>query len=216
LPDIPGNATVCVSFIDPQYPDDFIFPAERLKTAVEPPTVLKPGQMPVQDYRTMYRNRNNFRRPQVGMAPYNKRASLDAGGHRMINHGLGNSAFGNVPPPNFYGGHDRYSQRQSPYQSSRPYHSGSYGGRQGGQQWGSASGSYGSSHQPQYGGQDRGGYRGSQGSRGGGGHWGAMPPANLSGQYHSPLSRYPDRNQPRDRRSYKPSGDSSYSSHGRY
>ncbi|KFM64852.1 5'-3' exoribonuclease 2, partial [Stegodyphus mimosarum] len=107
LPDIPGNATVCISFVDPQYPDNFKFPATRLESAVDPPKILKPGQMPVPDYR----NRNNFRRPQVGMAPYNKRISLDSGGHRMLNHSLGgrNAGYGNVPPPNSYGGRDRYS-----------------------------------------------------------------------------------------------------------
>ncbi|GFY63149.1 5'-3' exoribonuclease 2 [Trichonephila inaurata madagascariensis] len=110
LPDIPGNATVCVSFIDPRYPEDFIFPAERLKSAVDPPKVLKPGQTHVTD-------RNNFRgRPQVGMAPYNKRVSLNAAGHRMLNHNMRddkNSVYGNVPPPNAYADRNRYGYHRN-------------------------------------------------------------------------------------------------------
>lgn len=52
----------------------------------DPPKVLKPGQMPVPDYRNnnFRRGRGNFRRPQVGMAPWNKNVSLTPGGHRML------------------------------------------------------------------------------------------------------------------------------------
>ncbi|GBL98516.1 5'-3' exoribonuclease 2 [Araneus ventricosus] len=226
LPDLPGNAAVCVNFIDPQYPENFIFPAERLESAVDPPKVLRPGQTHVPDYR----NRNNFRRPQVGMAPYNKRASLDSAGHRMISHNMRdrNYNYGNVPPPNCYGGrnHPRggYSSYPAPsfpsdargtWGDSRRHSQNSSYGPPGQQSFappppaGGASG---------YWGPMPSGYNDSRG-----GQWGPMqgnsqnppsrhPPSN-------PSSRYPDRNQPRDsRRSYPPSGrgGGSYSAHGIY
>lgn len=126
LPDLPGNAAVCVSFIDPQYPENFIFPAERLKSAEDPPKVLKPGQTHIPDYR----NRKNFNRPQVGMAPYNKHVSLDAAGHRMLNHNMrdNRSSYGNVPPPNSYAGHNRYQgNRHSSYGPSNQHPPGRLG-----------------------------------------------------------------------------------------
>ncbi|GIY73128.1 5'-3' exoribonuclease 2 [Caerostris darwini] len=122
LPDLAGNAAVCVSFVDPQYPENFIFPAERLKSAVDPPKVLRPGQTHVPDYR----NRNNFRRPQVGMAPSSKRAYLDSSGHRMIGHNMRdrNSGYGNVPPPNSYSGRHHPRGGYSSYGPPQAYSSG--------------------------------------------------------------------------------------------
>ncbi|GIX77270.1 5'-3' exoribonuclease 2 [Caerostris extrusa] len=122
LPDLAGNAAVCVSFVDPQYPENFIFPAERLKSAVDPPKVLRPGQTHVPDYR----NRNNFRRPQVGMAPSSKRAYLDSSGHRMIGHNMRgrNSGYGNVPPPNSYSGRHPPRGGYSSYGPPQAYSSG--------------------------------------------------------------------------------------------
>ncbi|GFW25568.1 5'-3' exoribonuclease 2 [Trichonephila clavipes] len=112
LPDLPGNAAVCVSFIDPRYPENFIFPAERLKSAVDPPKVLKPGE-------THVRGRGNpRRRHQAGLAPHNKRVSLDAAGHRMLNHNIRNdknNSYGNVPPPKTFSSRNRY-----PYQNRGP------------------------------------------------------------------------------------------------
>lgn len=132
LPDLKENATVCISFVDPQYPENFIFPAQRLEAAVEPPKVLKPGQTHVPDYR----NRNNFRRPQVGMAPYDKRASLGPGGHRMLNHNLHgrNQQYGNVPPPNSYSRgrnshHYGQARGQSSYGSYPPSQPNAYRGQ---------------------------------------------------------------------------------------
>lgn len=52
------NRVVCVRFVDPQFPEDFIFPARRLKMAQQPPRVLKPGNLSHQE------NRNW--RPQIG------------------------------------------------------------------------------------------------------------------------------------------------------
>lgn len=45
---------VTVRFRDPKYPDDFIFKAQRLPGAIDPPTVLAPE------------NRSNDYRPQIG------------------------------------------------------------------------------------------------------------------------------------------------------
>lgn len=95
LTDLPGNAAVCVSFCDPQYPEDFIFSAVRLADAVDPPKVLKPGEMPVTDNRQQWR-------PQIGMAPAKHRAFLSAPGHRMLERNMNNAPYGQVPPPDQY------------------------------------------------------------------------------------------------------------------
>lgn len=51
-----GNHVVCVRFVDPSY--DKEFPARRLEGAVQPPRVLKPGNLGHEE------NRNW--RPQIG------------------------------------------------------------------------------------------------------------------------------------------------------
>ncbi|KAM3959339.1 5'-3' exoribonuclease 2 Rat1 [Aphomia sociella] len=100
-----GNSAVCVRFQDPQYPDDFVFPSRRLKQAVEPPRVLKPGNL------SHEQNRNW--RPQIGMTRSHTVASLEAAGHRMLGHELPRQrSYSNVPPP-------QHQDRQSfgPYRS---------------------------------------------------------------------------------------------------
>lgn len=52
--EIEDNSVVTVRFRDPKYPDDYIFKAERLAGAVDPPTVLAPE------------NRSSDYRPQIG------------------------------------------------------------------------------------------------------------------------------------------------------
>ncbi|CAG9128040.1 unnamed protein product [Plutella xylostella] len=59
LPPVLGNQVVCVRFVDPEYPEDFIFPARRLPGATEPLRVLKPGDLSQQG------NRNW--RPQIDL-----------------------------------------------------------------------------------------------------------------------------------------------------
>ncbi|GFS82869.1 5'-3' exoribonuclease 2 [Nephila pilipes] len=208
LPDLPGNAAVCISFIDPHYPENFIFPAERLKSAIDPPKVLRPGQTCVPDYR----NRNKFKRPQVGMAPYNKQVTLDAAGHRMLNHNMRDNAnygYGNVPPPNSYRSHNRNHGRKKNYgQNNQDKHS-SYGPQYQSSHWGNPP------NQQTY---------LSPAPNSSAGHWGPMPSHqdNRTGQWpvsqgnfrppssryppNNPPSMHPDRNQSRNRRSYPPSG----------
>lgn len=96
LPPVLGNQAVCVRFQDPQFPEDFIFPARRLQGAIEPGRVLKPGDLSHQE------NRNW--RPQIGMVRSNTVASLEAAGRRMLGHHLPRDqhqqrAYGSVPPP---------------------------------------------------------------------------------------------------------------------
>uniref|UniRef100_A0A1B6K3S3 5'-3' exoribonuclease n=1 Tax=Homalodisca liturata TaxID=320908 RepID=A0A1B6K3S3_9HEMI len=98
------NAVICVRFRDPKYPDSFIFPAKRLSGAIEPPRVLKPGNLSREDS-------NNWR-PQTGFVRSNQRGSLNAAGHRMLGRysgrfggGRGGSqdsspgVYSSVPPP---------------------------------------------------------------------------------------------------------------------
>lgn len=54
LHEIEENSVVTVRFRDPKYPDDFIFKAQKLPGAVDPPAVLAAD------------NRSNDYRPQIG------------------------------------------------------------------------------------------------------------------------------------------------------
>ncbi|CAH0728655.1 unnamed protein product, partial [Brenthis ino] len=159
------NRVICVRFQDPQYPEEFIFPARRLRGAVEAPRVLKPGNLSHEE------NRNW--RPQIGMVRSNTVASLEAAGHRMLGHQLSRShSYGSVPPPP---SHHNRSQSQS--QSFGPRRGGyvpnqqyNQGYDQSGYQSGSNQGRYGhnqdrhgSSHD-RYSGSNQ-GYRQNQGHR---------------------------------------------------
>ncbi|XP_033216725.1 5'-3' exoribonuclease 2 homolog [Belonocnema kinseyi] len=114
------NQVFCVRFRDPKYSDNYIFPAKKLKGAVEPPKVLKP-----QDFEQMNRGGGNQWRPQVGFTPSNQIASVGAAGHRMLGHHTNNNrtpgVYGHVPPP------QSLQQQQRGYQSG--YSSGSSGNR---------------------------------------------------------------------------------------
>jgi len=44
---VEGNRVICVTFKDPVYPKEFIFPSERLQGAKDPPNVLKPGKITI-------------------------------------------------------------------------------------------------------------------------------------------------------------------------
>ncbi|KAJ2944687.1 hypothetical protein O0L34_g4044 [Tuta absoluta] len=156
-----GNRVVCVRFIDPQYPEDFIFPARRLKNAVEAPRVLKPGDLSHQE------NRNW--RPQIGMVRSNTVASLEMAGHRMLGHHLPRDrSYGNVPPPQHqYGQHNRsqsagsgphrggyvpFQQQQQGYQQN--YNQGYQQGHNQGYQGGQNRSGYGQTGSGRFGNQD--------------------------------------------------------------
>lgn len=87
-----GNRVVVVRFEDPQYPDEFVFPARRLQRATAPPRVLKPGALDQREHRNW--------RPQIGMVRSNTVASLESAGRRMLGHHLPRErAYASVPPP---------------------------------------------------------------------------------------------------------------------
>lgn len=125
LSEIEENSVVTVRFRDPKYPDEFIFKAEKLPGAVDPPTVLAPE------------NRSNDYRPQIGtfnakilfqmenlkissnFTGFNRnfpQASLGAAGHRMVNHhsnsnSEGQRHYASIPPPQqqqYRGGGEQY------------------------------------------------------------------------------------------------------------
>ncbi|XP_045537994.1 5'-3' exoribonuclease 2 homolog [Papilio machaon] len=109
-----GNRVVCVRFEDPQYPDEFIFPARRLKGATEPPRVLKPGDLSDQQ------NRNW--RPQIGMVRSHTVASLEMAGHRMLGHNLPRDRnYASVPPPQHQ--HNQHGQHGQGYGQHQRSHS---------------------------------------------------------------------------------------------
>ncbi|XP_068140814.1 5'-3' exoribonuclease 2 homolog [Drosophila tropicalis] len=76
LPDITDNQIVTTTFNDPQYDDDYIFPAKRLPKAVDPPQVLSS-----QDH-------HNKTGPVIGFNSHLQRAYVPQGGHRMINNSM--------------------------------------------------------------------------------------------------------------------------------
>ncbi|KAK0182305.1 hypothetical protein PV327_000457 [Microctonus hyperodae] len=76
-----NNMIYCVRYRDPNYSDNFIFPAKRLKGVKEPLRVLKP-----QDFEQMNRGTNNHWTPQVGFSPRKQIASVGDAGHRMLGH----------------------------------------------------------------------------------------------------------------------------------
>ncbi|XP_043483313.1 5'-3' exoribonuclease 2 homolog [Leptopilina heterotoma] len=117
-----GNQVYCVRFRDPKYADSFIFPAKKLKGAIEPQKVLKP-----QDFEQMNRNTGNQWKPQIGFTRSNQVASLGTAGHRMLGHHTDNNrtpgVYGHVPPPQSLQQHQQHRGYQSGYSS------GSSGGR---------------------------------------------------------------------------------------
>ncbi|XP_061384389.1 5'-3' exoribonuclease 2 homolog isoform X2 [Danaus plexippus] len=102
LEPVTDNRVVCVRYQDPQFPEEFVFPARRLRGAVDPPRVLKPGNLSHQE------NRNW--RPQIGMVRSHTVASLEVAGHRMLGHQLSRNPRAAGPPPQ----HNR-SQSFGPY-----------------------------------------------------------------------------------------------------
>ncbi|XP_041969406.1 5'-3' exoribonuclease 2 homolog [Aricia agestis] len=112
LAPVRDNRAVCVRFVDPQYDENFVFPARRLEGARDPPRVLKPGDLSQQE------NRNW--RPQIGMVRSHTVASLELAGHRMLGHSLPRDRdrqYGNVPPPQ-----PQHHQHQQNYQQQNYQH----------------------------------------------------------------------------------------------
>ncbi|RZF36370.1 hypothetical protein LSTR_LSTR002966 [Laodelphax striatellus] len=117
LPVVRLNSVTVVKFRDPTYPDSYIFKASRLSGAKEPPRVLKPDDMPVQD-------RNNWR-PQIGMVPSRQQASLGRAGHNMLGHYTPRNqqkllgSYNSVPAPSTVNPRSNFGGRGSPY-GNRP------------------------------------------------------------------------------------------------
>ncbi|CAK1547505.1 unnamed protein product [Leptosia nina] len=102
------NRAVCVRYQDPDFPEDFIFPARRLRGATEPPRVLKPGDLSQQE------NRNW--RPQIGMVRSHTVGSLERAGHRMLGHHLPrDNSYSSVPPPQQHNRSQSYGPRRGGY-----------------------------------------------------------------------------------------------------
>ncbi len=106
LPDIEKNNVLSISYKDPQYPANYLFPAKKLPGANPPAKVLKPEDFnqhhPGQRYR-----------PQLGFqknSGYRGGNFSSASAQRTVRHNLPNQ-YANIPPPQSgYGG--RYGGRQ--------------------------------------------------------------------------------------------------------
>lgn len=105
LEPICDNSVVTVKYKDPQFADDYIFPAKKLPNAKDPPRVLK-GAGAGSDYK-----------PMIGFNRNMPTASLSGAGHRMVNHYTNDRSrdqgqYSSYPPPN------QYQQNQQSYQRS--------------------------------------------------------------------------------------------------
>ncbi|XP_070576622.1 5'-3' exoribonuclease 2-like [Ptychodera flava] len=136
LRDVKNNQSISVAFKDPQFSEDYIFPAKMLPGAKLPPKALKPG-----DWEAT--NPNRQYRPQTGFTRHSSpRASLDSGGHRMVRHNLaGSGQYSNTPPPksllgtppssnrHYQGSYNQrgWQQQSNRFQDNRSPHTPSYG-----------------------------------------------------------------------------------------
>ncbi|XP_073990447.1 5'-3' exoribonuclease 2 Rat1 isoform X2 [Rhodnius prolixus] len=77
-----SHSVLCVSYFDPEYPEDHKFLAHRLPGSRDPPKVRGDSSGQGQN------NQHNRYRPLLGMAPRIDEASLSAAGHRMLSHTL--------------------------------------------------------------------------------------------------------------------------------
>lgn len=84
LYDITDNNVITVSYRNPEYDENFIFPAVRLANAVDPPNILAPE------------SRNSNYRPRIGFNNNLPQAYVTQGGHRMLNNSVGHR---NQPQP---------------------------------------------------------------------------------------------------------------------
>uniref|UniRef100_A0A8R1I1F0 XRN_M domain-containing protein n=1 Tax=Caenorhabditis japonica TaxID=281687 RepID=A0A8R1I1F0_CAEJA len=76
--DLPTNCGICVLYEDPEYPEDFIFPATRLSGAKEMEKTLRPED---------WNDRRDGRfQPQIGFNRNAPRAGLDHSAQRHVNH----------------------------------------------------------------------------------------------------------------------------------
>ncbi|XP_061394809.1 5'-3' exoribonuclease 2 homolog [Musca vetustissima] len=83
LHDITENQVVTVRFRDPQYDEDFIFPAKRLQNAIDPPTVLAPE------------GRDSNYKPRIGFNHDMPQAYVSQAGHRHLNNAMGQGNYQN-------------------------------------------------------------------------------------------------------------------------
>ncbi|KAI1728374.1 5'-3' exoribonuclease 2 like protein [Ditylenchus destructor] len=78
--DIKANSCIMVAFRDPQFPESFVFKAERLHGAVDPERVVKPGDWDE-------RRNGNFQ-PQIGFSRNIGHANISVAGHRALQHAI--------------------------------------------------------------------------------------------------------------------------------
>jgi len=93
LEDLKCCTTFSVRFENPEYDEDYVFPAKVLEKATPPDRVLKPG-----DVANIARE---WRGPQTGMSPRNQSYQVSPGGHRMIRHELNRSGGSYQGSPGF-------------------------------------------------------------------------------------------------------------------
>ncbi|KNC26021.1 putative 5'-3' exoribonuclease 2 [Lucilia cuprina] len=139
LYDITENYVITVKFRDPHYAEDFIFPAERLTNAIDPPNILAPE------------SRGSNYRPRIGFNHNMPQAYVTQGGHRMLNNSMGN--------PQQQQQRNNYQQQGYSYNNNNNNRGGGRGGYGGGGGRGYHQGNRGNYG----GGNGRGGYNGGGG-----------------------------------------------------
>uniref|UniRef100_A0A6M2DFT6 5'-3' exoribonuclease n=1 Tax=Xenopsylla cheopis TaxID=163159 RepID=A0A6M2DFT6_XENCH len=120
LKPLTDNTLYVVRYRDPFYEEGYVFPARRLRGAVDPVRVLKPSDLSQED------NRNW--RPQIGMAPSDTRAYLGQPGHRMINHYTPRDQSNFTPPPRDDRNYSNNNSGRSYNQAGRQHYNNHSGG----------------------------------------------------------------------------------------
>ena len=182
LQPVHNNRVICVRYRDPAFEKTYIFPALRLEGAVDPPNVLRPGDIGS--------GGNSNWRPRGGFGQERRDfASVGRAGHRMLDfnmaRGGGGGKYSHVPPPvqvgdfqfqdgniNFGGGGGGGRREWGGHRGGRDDR-GYGGGNRGGRDGGYGGGNYGGGGRGNYGGHGGGG----RGYNGGGygnnrGGWG--------------------------------------------
>ena len=176
LQPVTDNRVICARYRDPAFDKTFIFPAVRLEGAVDPPNVLRPGDMGGNGGNSNWRPRGGFgqeRRDQ---------ANLGRAGHRMLDFNMGRGGGGgrysNVAPPpqigdfQFQDGNINFGGGGGGRGGRREDREGGYRGGRGG--WGNNRGGGGGGYNDRDGGgwgnRGGGGYGHNRGGGGGGGY----------------------------------------------
>lgn len=177
LYDITENYVITVRYRDPEYDEDFIFPAVRLDKAIDPPCVLAPE------------SRDSNYRPRIGFNHNLPQAYVTQGGHRMLNNSMGN--------PQQQQQRNNYQQQGYNYNNNNNRGGGGGGGYHQGNR-----NNYGGNNNN----NNRGGYNNNGGNSGGGGYQRQQYQNNYNNQHHQQQQQSYNSSSSHNKNRYQPYG----------